>query len=395
MLILRSRTTKVNQDPPSLSLSNRGAQLIGPACIKSPVLQLTIVISKIKLYNFRSYELYETTFGQKGTVIVGPNGTGKTNLLEAVYIALCGTTFRGSLVDCMRHGVEQTIIQIETDDATRRVQLLRTDNDKISREFTINDSRSKVLSRKNRLPVVLFEPNELRLITSSPARRRDFLDGLMSRLDSKYETTLRAFNRTLLQRNELLKQNQPDSRSSWRDHLFAWDIKFVQLSAQIAQARATFLYSNEAQLGELYSSLAGKKTEFNIEYLPSVALENYEQLLLDRLQRAREYEIATGHTSAGPQREDFLISLHSQPAIKVASRGEMRTIMLAFKLLELELQTAHSSVRPLILMDDVFSELDATREQLLQEAVRDNQFIITATEAKSHANSSIYEIINI
>lgn len=353
------------------------------------MLQLAIVIGKIKLYNFRSYELYETTFGQEGTVIVGPNGTGKTNLLEAVYIALCGTTFRGSLVDCMRHGVEQTIIQIETDDTTRRVQLLRTDNDKISREFTINDSRSKILSRKNRLPVVLFEPSELRLITSSPARRRDFLDGLISRLDSRYEMTLRAFNRTLLQRNELLKQNQPDSRSSWRDHLFAWDIKFVQLSAQIAQARATFLYSNETKLGELYSSLAGKETEFNIEYLPSVALENYEQSLLDRLQRAREYEIATGHTSAGPQREDFLISLHSQPASKVASRGEMRTIMLAFKLLELELQTARSATRPLILMDDVFSELDATREKLLQETIKDHQFIVTTTDTRHEADDNL------
>lgn len=339
------------------------------------------MITKVKLYNFRSYELYETELGASGTVIVGPNGTGKTNLLEAVYVALRGTSFRGSLGDCMRHDQAQSIVHLELGDTSRRVQLLRSDRGQISKEFTIGDNRSKLMTRKNRLPVVLFEPNELRLISSSPSRRRDFLDGLLSRLDPKYDTALRAFNRTLLQRNELLKRHAEDA-ASWRDHLFAWDIKFVQLASQIAQARAQFLYTHESRLANIYASLAGKTTPFTVEYLPSVPLENYEQALLDRLQRARDYEVATGHTSAGPQREDFLISLHNQPAIKVASRGEMRTIMLAFKLLELALQTEISGTRPLILMDDVFSELDAEREKLLQETIREHQFIVTTTDAR-------------
>ncbi len=141
------------------------------------------------------------------------------------------------------------------------------------------------------------------------------------------------------------------------------------------------MYNNEAKLKQLYGSLAGKATDFSIEYLPSVALENYEQLLIDKLAHNRELELVTGHTSAGPQREDFLISLHNQPAIKVASRGEMRTIMLAFKLLELELQTIKSKTAPLILLDDVFSELDSTREKLLQETISQHQFIVTSTAA--------------
>ncbi len=344
-------------------------------------------ITKVKLYNFRSYELFETELGRSGTVIIGPNGTGKTNLLEAVYVALRGASFRGSLGDCMRHGQTQSIVHVEMGDDIRRVQLLQSASG-INKEFVIGDNRSKLLARKHRLPVVLFEPNELRLISSSPSRRRDFLDGLLSRLDAHYDTTLRAFNRTLLQRNELLKRHAEDT-ASWRDHLFAWDIKFVQLAAQIAQSRAQFLYSHEARLAAIYVSLAGKDTAFRVEYLPSVPLENYEQALLDRLQRARDYEIATGHSSAGPHREDFLISLHDQPAIKVASRGEMRTIMLAFKLLELELQTEHAKARPLILMDDVFSELDAQREKLLQETITGHQFIITTTDARHRKDSCL------
>lgn len=356
-----------------LSISN-----FAPSVLR---LKEKMVISRIKLYNFRSYDLYEAELGSGGTVIVGPNGTGKTNLLEAVYVALRGASFRGSLGDCMRHDQAQTIIHLETDDEVRRVQLLRGNGGTLNKEFIINDSRAKLLTRKHRLPVVLFEPNDLRLISSSPSRRRDFLDGLLARLDGQFETTLRAFHRTLLQRNELLKRHE-EGAAGWRDHLFAWDVKFVQLAAQVAQARAHFLYQHEGQLRALYASLAGKDTPFSVEYLPSVPLEGYEQALLDRLGRARDYETAAGFTAAGPQREDFVISLHGQPAVKVASRGEMRTIMLAFKLLELERQTALHDTRPLILMDDVFSELDAEREKLLQETIRQHQFIVTTTDAR-------------
>ena len=128
--------------------------------------------------------------------------------------------------------------------------------------------------------------------------------------------------------------------------------------------------------------MAGKDTQLSIEYGAIVPLENYDQALLNRLEKSREYEIVTGFTSAGPHREDFTIFLHNQPAIKVASRGEMRTIMLAFKLLELEMQTEISQSRPLILLDDVFSELDATREKLLQETIQNHQFIVTTTDAR-------------
>lgn len=204
---------------------------------------------------------------------------------------------------------------------------------------------------------------------------------MLSRLDTQYDTTLRAFHRTLLQRNELLKHPH-ETTQNWRDHLFAWDIKFVQLAAHITQARAEFLAKHEAALSSLYAALAGRKTAFAAAYQASASLDQYEQALLDCLQRARDYEVATGHTSTGPHREDFTIFLHGQSAIKVASRGEMRTIMLAFKLLELELQTKASQSRPLILLDDVFSELDATREKLLQETIQHHQFVVTTTDAR-------------
>ena len=347
-----------------------------------------MIISTLKVYNFRSYHLYETPLSSTGTIIVGPNGTGKTNLLEAVYIALRGHSFRGSLADCMRHQQPQSVIHLETDQAHRRLQLQRSAEGILTKEFTINDSRAKILPQKHRVPVVLFEPNELQVLSSSPRRRRDFLDSLLGRLDPHYETTLRSFQRTLLQRNELLKHPQPSSHI-WREHLFAWDIKFVQLARQVAQARAHFLDTQSAALRQLYHVLAGHHSALAMSYLPSVSLAHYEQSLLDRLQQTRSDELHSGFTSVGPQREDFLILLHDQPATKVASRGEMRTIMLAFKLLELELQTARAATRPLILMDDVFSELDARREQLLQEAIQQHQFILTTTDTRHRRDNCL------
>lgn len=354
-------------------------------------LEENMLISKIKLHNFRSYELFEVDFSPHGNILIGPNGIGKTNLLEAVYLALQGNSFRGSTGDCIRLECPVATILLETNHETRRVQLQK-DGERASRLFTIDSIKSKVLTQKQRRAVVLFEPNELRLITSSPTRRRDFLDGLLSRLDPQFAQTLRRFNRTLLQRNELLKSQNPDSHS-WRNNLFAWNIKFVELAQKIAEYRANFLYQNEPQLQNLYASLAGQTTALSIEYLPSVPLDNYQQLLINRLDRSLSYELATGHTSAGPQREDFMISLHGQPAIKIASRGEMRTIMLAFKLLELELQTKISGDYPLILLDDVFSELDQTREQLLQKAIKDHQSILTTTDSRQLAGR--YKTISI
>ena len=348
-------------------------------------------VSRVRLHNFRSYELFDAEFNDNGNLIVGPNGTGKTNLLEAVYVALRGNSFRGSLADCIRVDTEQATIALETSVDKRRVQINQRGG-KTSKTFTINDNKSHILTHKNRLPVVLFEPNELRLISSSPTRRRDFLDDLIARLDVQYDRTIKAFNRTLLQRNELLK-NHREGDSIWHDHLFAWDIKFVELASKIAKTRASFLYEHEAQLRNIYISLAGKQTDLSIEYLPSVDLDNYQQLLIGRLDRSLSFEIATGHTSCGPHREDFVISIHNQPAIKVASRGEMRTIMLAFKLLELELLTKNFGDQPIILLDDVFSELDSNREQLLQETINKHQFILTTTEQRN--DYSNYRLIKV
>ena len=311
--------------------------------------------------------MHEVDFNSSGTVSVGPNGTGKTNLLEAIYTALRGSSFRGSLGDCMKFDAEQTIVHLEGNFGSRRLKLARS---------------------KNRLPVVLFEPSELRLISSSPSRRRDFLDGLLSRLDPKYDTALRAFSRALLQRNELLKHPQENSQS-WRNNLFAWDIKFVQYAALVCRQRTNFLLKHESAIKNLYESLAGRPTALSIEYSASAPLQTYEQSLLDRLSKSREYETKTGFTSAGPQREDFTIFLHNQPAVKVASRGEMRTIMLAFKLLELDLQASINNTKPLILLDDVFSELDATREKLLQETIQNHQFIVTTTDSRRQADGCL------
>ncbi len=347
-------------------------------------------VQKITVNNVRSYELFLTDIHPKTTLILGNNGTGKTTLLEAIYIAHRGTSFRGRDRDIIPHGLDRAEIKIElTDGETRRLHIAHTPEGKISKEFIISETKSARLSPQNRLPVVLFEPDELRLLTSSPARRRDFIDGIISRLSPTYQAVLNRFQRTLLQRNELLKQFETMNSSAWQSHLFAWDVKLAELSATIIKARRNFILHCNDYLSDIYSRLAGTPHTITARYISTIDAEDsaLQQAILHKLESSRQSDALQGHTSTGPHRDDIELLLDEHPASETASRGEMRSIMLAFKLLEVELQEHHSGKKPLLLLDDVFSELDPAREQALLNALKDYQTIITATDLRDELKS--------
>jgi DNA replication and repair protein RecF len=266
----------------------------------------------------------------------------------------------------------------------RRSRIHVTPEGKLAKQFVIGSSESVRLPAKDRLPVVLFEPDELRLLSSSPQRRRDFIDGIIARLSPTYATVLSRFARTLLQRNELLKQQEAMDQTDWQNHLFAWDVKLAELSASIIKARINFIVHSNEHLSRLYSNLAGADHHVTARYIGpfTVADDSLQQALLQRLESSRQSDARHGYTSVGPHRDDVELLLDNHPAQETASRGEMRTIMLAFKLLEVELQEHHSGQKPLILLDDVFSELDITREIQLVKTLKNYQTIITATDLR-------------
>lgn len=350
-----------------------------------------MLLKSITLHNVRSYDLASFEFDQNVTLILGPNGSGKTTILEGVYLLMRGTSFRGRDKDVIPYEHSASELKLELEDLPVRKSRLGTNAEgRITKGFTVADANSGRLAPKDKLPVVLFEPDELRLLSSSPQRRRDFIDGIIARLSPTYSTVLSRFGRALLQRNELLKQAESMNQTDWQNHLFVWDVKFAELSASIIKARTNFILHANDHLSRIYSDLADSTHTVQASYLTpfSTVDDSLQQSILHNLERTRQLDLKRGYTSVGPHRDDIELSLDTHPAAESASRGEMRTIMLAFKLLEVELQEHHSGHKPLILLDDVFSELDSSREQALIRTLAPYQTIITATDLRDELKSN-------
>ncbi len=342
-----------------------------------------MIIRELRVNNVRPYGLYSAQLNPGVTLILGPNGTGKTTLLESLHYLLQGTSFKGRDRDMIAHGhTKSHMLLVDDSGLERRAQLEVLFDDKLKKVFNIEQKNTARLPAKHRAPVVLFEPDELRLLSSSPQRRRQFFDGILSRLHPQYATALSRYQRVVLQRNELLKHQADTSAANWDSHLFTWDIKFTELADVIISYRQAFIALANEHLSGIYSAMAGSKNEVTLSYSSNLPKNNYAQNLLKQLEHRRHADAMRGFTSLGPHRDDFLVSLNGHPASETASRGEMRTIMLACKLLEVQLQEEAYASKPLILMDDVFSELDSNREQQLMNALQDYQTIITATDLR-------------
>lgn len=347
-------------------------------------------LTKLSLQNTRSYDLFSTELDPGLTLILGKNGSGKTTLLEALYFMHRGTSFRGRDQDMLAFNARHAEIKLEISrQVERRAKLLLSENATFSKQFTIDGKTTSRLAASKRLPVVLFEPDELRFLSSSPARRRDFFDGVISRLSPTYSTVLARFNRTLLQRNELLKQYEHMNYDAWQSHLFAWDVKFAELGATITKTRLNFIEKSNHRISEIYSNLAGFEHLIAARYVTELTRpDNLQQHLLTQLEENHQSDALRGYTAIGPHRDDIAVSLDNHLASQSASRGEMRTIMLAYKLLEVELQEEVASLKPLILMDDVFSELDMSREKKLIAALANYQTVVTATDIRDELKSN-------
>lgn len=346
-------------------------------------------VTEVRLSNVRSYELFSAELHPEITLLLGRNGAGKTTLLEGLYYLSQGSSFRGRAREMIAHdSTRADLLLRDSADITRRASLQQTADDMIKKSFDIDGKSSQRMLARYRLPVVLFEPDELRLLSSSPERRRRFFDGILTRLYPQYATVLARYQRTLLQRNELLKHREDLPADTWENQLFVWNMKFAELALEITRQRREFVVTSNTHLSRLYSQMANNQHHVTVSYDSSIPGENYQQTLLNLLHANRIADSYRGYTSAGPHRDDFVLLLDGHPASETASRGELRTIMLAYKLLEVELQREVYRSTPLILLDDVFSELDPVREQQLMHALAGHQTIITATDLRDELKAA-------
>lgn len=335
------------------------------------------MIQNIRLQNFRSYidESFEVDPGVN--IIVGPNASGKTNILEAILVSCLGSSYRARDIELVRFEAPWSRIDVRTEQGVRTVKLITAPNDSVKKEFTIQDQSFKRLSLQKTIPVVLFEPNHLQLMTGSPDLRREFLDDLLEQLVGGYATTRRQYRRALAQRNRLLKLE----RSQVGTQLFAWNIRLSQLAAEVVKHRLALLERLSEGIEALYQDLSNTKATVSLTYTSNCDQKQYGSDMLHKLESHTEQDFIRGFTAYGPHRDDMSITLRSKSLAEAASRGETRTMLLALKIQEMKLIEDTRLQKPLLLLDDVFGELDGTRRRALTEVLKNYQTFITTTDA--------------
>jgi DNA replication and repair protein RecF len=247
----------------------------------------------------------------------------------------------------------------------------------LDKTYELEGKVYKRLSLQHSLPAVLFEPNHLQLLAGSPERRRDYIDDLLEQTVAGYGTTRRKYKRAVAQRNALLKQ----THQSYSEQFFAWNLRLSQLAGIIIRSRQELITAINKDIVSLYKELSKTTDTLTIKHKNTWPIENYETQFLKKLEADFVSDQQRGFTSSGPHREDILILFDGRPAQEVASRGEVRTAILALKIIELKTIETSRSVTPLFLLDDVFSELDAKRRHTLTDYLAPYQTFITTTDA--------------
>lgn len=332
------------------------------------------MIKTLRLQHFRSYNDASFEFEDGVNIVVGPNASGKTNLLESILVLCRGESYRASDTDLVKHDESWSRLDADTAAGNRAIKLEITNN-KAQKSYVINETNLKRLPYNRTIPVVLFEPNHLLLLTQSPDLRRGYLDEVLEQTIPAFTQLRRDYKRTLSQRNRLLKQNANP------DDYFVWNVRLSELGGQIASARQQFVSSNTNELNTLYNRLVENEHTIEMSYKTSLPVDSYGSSMLRTLEQNLAKDQERGFTTVGPHRDDLALSIDGHELALAASRGETRTVLLALKLLEVQAIEKARNQKPILLLDDVFSELDGARRRNLTDYLQDHQTFITTTDA--------------
>ena len=332
-----------------------------------------MIIKSIKLINFRNHSTYQLECKEETSLILGENGCGKTSVLEAIYILTRGKSFRASDRDIIKNGTDYYRIELEYMNGEKNIATY----DGTTKTFHILDKKTKRLPKKQKYPVILFLPSDLNLITHSPSRRREYFDRVFSEFNETYSTNLSKYNKALKQRNELLKND-----SLTQDAPFSWNIMLAKYGMTLFNLRHSYTQEINQKLTTTYQSIAKNQDIIELKYKTDTINLN-EEKYLKQLEESFQKDSYLGHTTFGVHRDDYIFKLNHKIADGSASRGECRSIILALKFIEADLIYQKTHQKPLILLDDVFSELDETRRRCLIDNFKNHQVIITSVEMRN------------
>ena len=290
------------------------------------------------------------------TVIVGPNASGKTNILESIFLLSTGKSFRAS-VEAEMIGYDADLAKVKGDGL--EIMITRGDNGWPRKKFLVNGVSKRLIDFAGNLKVVLFGPWDLDLVTESPSLRRKFLDTVLSQVDREYRRSVLSYEKGLRQRNRLLFRIREEGLS--RSQLLFWNQLLIKNGNYLSEKRREFIdFVNEG----------GK---IRLDYDASAISEG-------RLEQYKEEEVAAATTLVGPHRDDFVFFDQDRDLSKYGSRGEQRMAVLWLKLAELSFIEEKSGERPTLLLDDIFSELDHEHRKVVMKLAEKQQTIITTAD---------------
>ena len=341
-----------------------------------------MVIKSLKLKNYRNYELLNLTFDPKTNILYGDNAQGKTNILEALYLSGTTKSHRGTKDrDLIQFGREESHLEtvVEKNGVLFQIDMhLKKNSPKGIAINKIPIRRAGALF--GIVHFVFFSPEDLNIIKEGPAGRRRFIDLELSQLDKVYLSNLSNYNRIINQRNSLLKEIV--YQKDLIDTLDIWDMQLAEYGTKIIERRKKFIDEVNRIIGGIHEKLTGGRENIELSYESSAGELSMEEML----RKNRERDIRFKSTSAGPHRDDLCFRVGDLDIRKFGSQGQQRTAALSLKLSEIELVKMLIHDTPILLLDDVLSELDKNRQNYLLDSIHDIQTVITCTGLDEFVN---------
>lgn len=348
-------------------------------------------ITGIRLYQYRNHLSLSFQPEDAHNVIYGKNAEGKTNILEAVTFCLTGTFLRNATEkDLIHYEKDEAMVQVDVEERFRSYDIrvrLRREHPK---EIRVNGEKVKSLAELERsFPVTWFTPEDLRIAKDSPQYRRRFINEMLTDLSPVYRNALLTYQKALLQRNTLLKAQHS---SQFMRQLNAIDAQLIKSGSYLMNKRADMALQLQKEAAPIHRALTGDQEELNINYRPDIVpgndpVESFLQALSEQLEKDRRLK----STGRGPHRDELELKINEHPLRLYGSQGQQRTAVLSLKLAEAKIKREKGKL-PILLFDDVYSELDQNRQQMISRMTETHQLLTTTVEIPYGNNDAVWHL---
>lgn len=348
-------------------------------------------IKKIELNNFRNYIHLDMDFHKKVNILVGKNAQGKTNLIEAIYLTSIGKSFRTNkdqeMIGFDKEFARVKIIAEKNEEPIELEIMIKKEGKEVKKE---GYKLSKTTEMLDNIYIVVFSPEDLRIVKDEPEKRRKFIDRELCQLKPVYYSNLSKYKKILQQRNALLKE-----KNIKEDVLKVWDLSLCDVGCKIIKSRQEFIKKINIISKDIHKEITNEKENLEIIYEANIGyvenVEDQKKLYLEKLEKNWKNDIYRGNTSIGPHKDDLKLMVNGIDIRNYGSQGQQRTAALSLKLAEVKLIEEEKREKPILLLDDVLSELDSSRQKYLISSLRDIQIFITTTEISGFLESNIQE----